>query len=1010
MIEENMFRKPISIFKGVPFWSINDLLTEDKVRREVQVLGRAGYGGAFFHAREGLVTPFLSKEWFDAFKAAVEEAEKNNMFIWIYDELWWPSGFAGGLVPFSSPKYRAKALIMMSDTRNYNGEDAVASFECNIDESGVPKDFKRVSGEKSDSGKLYLTFLKYVASIGETWYNVSCYVDLLDHETVKQFLDLAYKPYVDRFKKLIGETIPGVFTDEPNFYTSRPPPRQAMPPRGSRITPFSIPWTDKLPERFKEFNGYDLIDHLPKLFFDIGDYMKVRYDFWRTVTLLFLESFSKQIYEWCDENNLKFTGHYLAEDDLLDQTICIGAAMPHYEYQHVPGIDHLGMQVWGRMGRMPLWSLLVAKQVSSIANQLGKERILCEVYGETGNYPTFEDRKWIGDWLITMGVNLMCHHLVPYSMRGRRKRDHGLNFHWGQPWWDYNEYIEDHFSRLCYVLSKGRRIVDVLVIHPIGSAWASYSPLNDSTVRILDSQFSKLLRCLLKLHIDFDLGDEIVMGKYASVENSSLKVGKASYKVVIVPPCLTLAQSTLRLLKELKDAGGKIIFIKPLPNLIEGEWSGELIEFIEKCAVKDDSSVASLGDILKGVQKTLTLEGDEEGDLLYHLRRNEDASLILLVFNSSKEKTVNARIGIPGSYSVKLLDTLSGSISEFEGYEKDGWTYLEHVFEPVSSLLLHFSPGKHRRKDFSLKGVSTLTIDSGWSMKRLNLNVLVLDYCRYRTSSEWSEVIPLWKARKQIVDKGLGTVFTLEFKFELKTSVGDREIKLAMEVPRLFRMRINGREVSWKDEGYWLDDCISVMNVTNYLRGGENEIELEGVVGAEPELENMFLIGDFQVELSPRKNHAIVEEYAPIETLDLTTHGYPFYVGSFELSREFSYDEDIGNKVVIIRLDGLKASLAVVYLNGQEAGRIFMHPFTLDVTRLVRRGRNELRVRIVGTLRNAFGPLHYAGGDPVEVGPETFEDEEHWTDEYVLKPFGLEKAEIVTYEKVPHEKLSWPSS
>ncbi|MEM3648889.1 MAG: hypothetical protein QW506_06980, partial [Thermoproteota archaeon] len=342
MIEENKFRKPVSIFKGAPFWSINDLLTGDKVRKEVQSLCSAGYGGAFFHAREGLVTPFLSKEWFDAFRAAVEEAEKNGMFIWIYDELWWPSGFAGGLVPLSSSRYRAKALIMVCDTRNYAGEDIIASFECAVDEKGLPKDFKRVFEEKAGSEKLYLTFLRYVAPVGEAWYNGSCYVDLLNHDAVKLFLDLAYKPYVDLFKKHIGRTVPGVFTDEPNFSSSRPPPRQAMPPRGPRIPPFSVPWTDGLPEKFKQLNGYDLTDHLPKLFFDFEDYMKVRYDFWRTVTLLFLESFSKQIYEWCDKNNLKFTGHYLSEDDLLGQTIRIGAAMPHYEYQHVPGIDHLG--------------------------------------------------------------------------------------------------------------------------------------------------------------------------------------------------------------------------------------------------------------------------------------------------------------------------------------------------------------------------------------------------------------------------------------------------------------------------------------------------------------------------------------------------------------------------------------------------------------------------------------------------------------------------------------------
>ncbi|MEM2598472.1 MAG: glycosyl hydrolase [Thermoproteota archaeon] len=993
MIEENKFRKPVSIFKGAPFWSINDLLTEDKVRKEVQNLNRAGYGGAFFHAREGLVTPFLSKEWFDAFRAAVEEAGKNDMFIWIYDELWWPSGFAGGLVPFSSSKNRAKALVMMVDTRNYKGEDVIASFECVTDENGIPRGFKRVTGEEADSEKLYLTFMKYVAPVGEAWYNSSCYVDLLDYETVRQFLNLAYKPYVDLFKNDIGRTVPGVFTDEPNFSSSRPPPRQAMPPRGPRIPPFSVPWTDGLPEKFKQLNGYDLTDHLPKLFFDLDDYMKVRYDFWRTVTILFLESFSKQIYEWCDKNNLKFTGHYLSEDDLLGQTIRIGAAMPHYEYQHVPGIDHLGMHVWR--------SLLTAKQVSSAANQLGKERVLCEVYGCTGNYPTFEDRKWIGDWLITMGVNLMCHHLVPYSMRGRRKRDYGLNFHWGQPWWDYNEYIEDHFSRLCYVLSSGRRVVNVLVIHSIGSAWASYSPLNDSTVKILDSQLKGLLMSLLKLHIDFDLGDEMLMEKHASVEGSRLRVGNAFYDIVVVPPCLTLAGSTVKLLKKFKDSGGELVFVKPLPSLIDGKPSVELAELINRCTVKEDYSTKSLSDVLPDRCKTLKIDGDEEGNLLYHLRRGDSGDMFLFVFNASRDKAVNARIGLPGSFSIKLLDTLSGSASEFEGYVENGWTYLEHVFEPVSSLLLAFSPGKPRSMLVKPRerACTLIPLSSDWNVKRVDPNVLVLDYCRYRTGGEWSEKMPLCRARKQIVAEGVGTRFTLKFDFELKTTPLGKRIKLAMETPGLFKIRINGKDALWRDEGHWVDDCLRVMSVSEYLKEGSNEIELEGLVGIEPEMENIFLIGEFGVELSSGKNPVIVEEPTRVETGDLTKQGYPFYVGSFELRNEFQYGEDPGSKTVVLRLDGLKASLALVYINGQEAGRVFMHPFTLDVTRLVRKGVNELKVRIIGTLRNAFGPLHYAGGDPLYIGPETFEDERHWTDEYVLKPFGLEKAEIVIYEK-----------
>ncbi|MEM0172320.1 MAG: glycosyl hydrolase [Thermoproteota archaeon] len=991
MIKEDNFKNPPSTFKGVPFWSINDLLTEEKVREEVRALGEAGYGGAFFHAREGLVTPFLSDEWFRAFKASVEEAKRNNMYIWIYDELWWPSGFAGGLLPFSSSKYRAKAIVMISDTRNYTGEDVIASFECEVNKDGIPVSYKRIFGEKASSEKLYLTFVKYVAPIGETWYNSSSYVDLLDYETVSQFIKFAYKPYVDNFKEDIGKTIPGVFTDEPNFSASRPSHRQMAPPRGPRIPPFSLPWTNNLPAKFKEVNGYDIVENLPKLFFEIGNYQKVRHDFWKVVTLLFLESFSKQIYDWCSKNNLKFTGHYLAEDTLLSQMLCVGAVMPHYEYQHVPGIDHLGMQIWQ--------GFLTAKQVSSVANQLGKERILCEAYGTTGNYPTFEDRKWIGDWLVVMGINLLNHHLVPYSMRGRRKKDYGLNFHWGQPWWKYNELIENHFSRLSYVLSRGERVVSVLVLHPIRSAWASYSPINDSKVRTLDDQLRGLLTSLLKLHIDFDLGDEMLMEKYAKVEGSKLKVGKASYEVLIVPPSITLAKSTLKLLKEFKNAGGKVVFVKPLPSLVDGEESEELLKFIESCIVKNDFTTESLRDILEESSKTLVIEGDEEGNLVYHLRKDSN-NLVLFVFNSSREKVVDAKVGIIGSYSISLLDTFSGSITEFEGYEKDGRTYFEYTFGPVSSLLLSFSPGKPKRKEYSLKEVSKLAISSEWKVKKLNPNVLVLDYCKYKTKGDWSELLPVWKARRQIVNEGLGTSFTLKFEFEVKTNPKDKNIKLAMETPQLFNIKLNGKEVEWKDEGFWIDDSIRVMNITSYLREGKNEVELEGSVGIEPELENLFLIGDFGVKLASRGASTIVEESIVKETSNLVSQGYPFYVGSFELSNKFLYNEEVSKKTITLKLEGLKASLAIVYVNDQEVGKSFIYPFSLDITKFVKKGENNLRIKLIGTLRNALGPLHYAGGDPAWIGPEQFEDERHWTDDYILKPLGLEKVEVVTSEKV----------
>ena len=990
---EKLFRNPSSEFKGVPFWSINDFLDPREVARQVLLLKEGGYGGAFFHAREGLVTPFLSEEWFDAFKAALTEAKKHDMYIWIYDELRWPSGFAGGIIPALDPKYRAKALIMICNNRAYEGKEVVATFKCMVDSNGMPINYEPAKPGESSSKYLYLTFLKYTAPLGETWYSGFSYVDLLDPEVVSKFIEVAYAPYVERFKEDIGKSIPGIFTDEPNISSSRPLRRGRMPPRGPRFPPYSLPWSDTLPKVFKEINGYDLIHKLPELFFNIGDYKRTRYDFWKTVTLLFLEAFSKQIYEWCERHGLKFTGHYLAEDTLLSQMLSIGAAMPHYEYMHIPGIDHLGMQIWN--------SLLTAKQVASVANQLGVERVLCETYGCTGNYPSFEDRKWIGDWLYVMGINLLNHHLVPYSLRGRRKRDYGLNFHWSQPWWKYNTLIENYFARLSYVLSRGKRIVNILVIHPIGSAWAYYSPLNDSQVRDLDEKFRRLLRLLLTLHLDFDLGDEILMEKYAKIGESKLWIGKASYDVVIIPPCYTLSESTVKLLSDFVNMGGVLIAVAPTPTLVHGEPSKELEKLLQKSYIVRKLNINELSKVLEKVPKPIIIEGDKDGNILYQLRQ-ENEKRILFIVNISKEKEYRSlKVSIPGEFKVEKWDPFTGSISSLPAEVKDGETQVLLDLNPVGSALLVFKPGSPTRHSSSrLIKIKEVDLGGKWSIRRLDSNILVLDYCRYKINGAWSSLLPVPFVQKRLAEIGLGTRFALRFEFYSEIDLRGSDIYLVIENPKQFKkIAVNGIELKDRARDYWLDWNFVKFNISDIVGKGLNTIEVEGIVSLEPEIENLYIIGDFGVKARSKCSSLIIEEPKEIELGDLCKQGYPFYSGSVELVKNIEVYLTTETRV-FVELEGLKAALGVLYVNDKEVSKVLGSSSKIEVTKFLKQGINEIKLLLVGTLRNTLGPLHYAGGDPAFVSPETFSDQANWTDEYVLKPFGIEKVKLSFFKEV----------
>ena len=73
----------------------------------------------------------------------------------------------------------------------------------------------------------------------------------------------------------------------------------------------------------------------------------------------------------------------------------------------------------------------------SIANQLGKERVLDECWGAGGHDSTPADWSRIGRWLIVHGVNLLNPHLSLLTIRGTRKVDHPQTFSDHSAWFEH---------------------------------------------------------------------------------------------------------------------------------------------------------------------------------------------------------------------------------------------------------------------------------------------------------------------------------------------------------------------------------------------------------------------------------------------------------------------------------------------------------------------------------------------------------------------------------------------
>jgi len=1033
------FRNPSKKYRGIPFFSVNDELDPDKVREKVAELDAAGFGGAFFHAREGLLTPFLSERWFQAFGAALEEAEKRGMTMWAYDEDRWPSGFGGGTVAAMGPDYRAKAILMIPSTAPIEvppeAGEAVAAFECDVGDDLLPTSYRRlpVNGEGDSAegpgttgavnaasqgaaggarARLYLNFLKYTASVGDPWHGGLSYVDLLNPSVTDAFINFCYAPYAQRFKGKLGSALPGIFTDEPNLSASRPP-RSSIPGngllRGAPFPIFSLPWTDPFPAIFEKSNGYDLTDKLPELFFDVGSYSKTRYDYWRTLTSTFVENFSKRIYDWCQRNGLKFTGHYLAEDDLISQLV-VGATMPHYEFEHIPGIDHLCNQVWN--------GLLTVKQVASVANQLGKERVLCETYGATGNHPSFEDRKWIADFLLAGGVNMINHHLFPYSLRGRRKDDYGLTFHKGQPWWKYNYIMEDYVARLSYALSQGTRIADVLVIHPMGSVWSSYSPADEGKAKFINDRFFELLRELLKAHRDFELGDEILLAKYGEVKDGRLWVGRASYETVVIPPSYTISRKTLELLKSFAQSGGSVIAVQPLPTAVDA--SEAVGDELKRFRAVGSPAEAALTLRANGGEISVECDDDENGEVLVHARK-VDNEVLVFVANLDREGAHSVNLSLKGRWTLQRLDPLTGKAEKEGTSYSDGRTTLSGRAElgPAGSALWLASPqaGEGNAEARSAgepaeEGKTRLEIPvQDWSFEPVEKNALLLDYATMPSpsprsllasssaspSSENPPPLHVSAVKRRLMAMGPGKEAKVIFTAEVEELPPGKVYLVVERNPNVTSVSFNGVPVSAAPSFNWLDEDFPAYDISSLLKVGPNEVEVGIRVGLDFDLEPLYLLGDFEVEAMPAGRSRIRRKRGgtPSSFADLAKEGYPFYCGEVTLSGRFSLQGfPPGPKRVYLELR-YSAALAVVRINGSSPIYAINKRERLDVTELVKDGNNGLKITLVGTLANALGPLHRKAAKTC-VGPESFyASGGDWTDDYVTYPLGLDECTVV---------------
>ncbi len=995
-------------FRSLSFWSWNTDMKETEIREQIRDFRDKGINGFFVHARAGLLLEYMGDDWFRALSAAVDEAKKQGIQVWIYDEDGWPSGFASGKIPQLGERFQHKKLQFSFGMPPAEEQRLVARFVPQGNGYVLADGWKEVGGAD-------LCF----------YYEVNAhYADLLEEETTELFIRLTHEVYRERLGEYFGDTIRGVFTDEPQLNT------------------FGLPWSFCLCEEFLKRNGYDLLSRLWLLAADGEGCEVLRHDFWDTVNDLFLHRFTEKIYRWCEENGLKFTGHFACEDGLCDQVASNGGVMANYAYMQVPGIDYLGMRIT---------TPVLLRQVSSAARQLGRRQVLSESYGCAGWNISFAQMAWIWGWQASQGITLPCLHISATSIKGIRKRDYPAFYSYQEPWWERYGMISDWICGLNSILSRGKRPADVLVVSPLTSVWCAYRTPDNSPTRIMDisGQFRVLVENLIDIQVDFDIGDEKLMKTMAHVEHGRLWVGEISYDTVIVAEALSLETNTLRLLTEFSEAGGAVVFVNQRPSAENGRRNPEIEEKYRRIRGKD---IQNRREILRKYFDyvhynrlvSVRERGSDRiaGDMAVHTRLDGGA-LWFYIWNRDEDERRELTLSAQGQKRIWTVDPRTMERSPLCAEYDAGHTYVDFVFHHMQSILFLLEDGREEYKPYG--GILRTEYIRNVRVELCDDNTLLLDYARFRVGngpySALRPVIRLYDEIYEAVAAGEGESAPVEvlYTFQAAPDVVGEPLWLAAEIGDCREVRVNGQEPE-RELGWWIDKSIRRLDITSLVRTGENLVTLEyriPRVRKEPDLakvfeternrfcrpievENIYIGGGFDVGmnglvrgpnclLATKTDFRLVPRQ-PKRYDELTAQGLPFYRGRVRYTVSV---EPMEGCRALLRMGRVNGALCDVEVNGAFAGSIPFPPYELDITDRLSDGENTVSILLYGSNRNLFGPHHHIKGEPIFVGPSTFKgrkgfedfvstdivEEKTWTDEYALVPFGLEGIKIKYIQK-----------
>ena len=495
----------------MPFWFWNDDLSTAEISRQIADFEAHNVFGFVIHPRIGLPREiaWMSETMLDYVEFAVEEAERRNMFVVLYDEGMYPSGSSSGQIVAQNPDLACRALACVEKT----GKEELllgAGHKLLTVEHREDGSYLAIVDRPIDS---VIRGLHYIGEGPEEEEPAAA--NILDPRTTRMFIELVYEKYHRRLKRHFGTTVIGIFTDEPDMLGRLRQHEDLMPGNAAAVA-----WvSEKL--------GYDFTPHLPTLWDDARpDAPKYKADYMGAISELLQEVYYRPLSTWCKEHGIALMGHPANPDDIGCQ-----------RYFHVPGQDIVWRDIEpGKPSALEGAPSTQAKCTSSASAHLRRRRNSNECYGAYGHELTYEETVWLANWLFVRGVNMLVPHAFYYSMRGPRRDERPPDVGPNSAWWTDYANFATYCARLSWLNTDSHHVCHIAIL-----AESAYLPWRAAKV-------------CFENQMDFNYLEIRDLYENATVDERGIHIADQHYEVLVVDGLQNFPPEVLPLLGQLGRA------------------------------------------------------------------------------------------------------------------------------------------------------------------------------------------------------------------------------------------------------------------------------------------------------------------------------------------------------------------------------------------------------------------------------------------------------------------------